>query len=196
MDPLRSSQRYRTVDGKKLIEVRVRSALQLFDSRDPAPFRDRDLDDDFFEYVLGAAGEVAPSPFKVVILIEEPPPESLGAPAIRQALHAHLEYQIELKRLHRRKMLQTVRLFLTIGVVFMALFLALAQLMTRFAEAHPAAAAAREGFVIFGWVALWRPFDALLFDWYPSYDQIRSLRRLLEAELDIVFKGAVPPLTQ
>lgn len=190
MAELRPSQRYRTVDGRKLIEVRVRSALQLFDSRDPAPFRDRDLDDDFLEYVLGAAGEVAPSPFKIVILIEDAPPAGLGDHAIREALRTNLEYQIELKRLHRRKMLKTVRLFLAIGVAFMALFLGLAQVMNRFADAHPVAAAAREGFVIFGWVALWRPFDALLFDWYPSYDQIRSLRRILDAELDIVFKGA------
>ena len=46
-----SRKRYRTSGDKSLIEVRVKNAQQLFDVRDPAPFRERDLDDDFVEYI-------------------------------------------------------------------------------------------------------------------------------------------------
>lgn len=47
--------RYKHAEGKRWIEVRVKSSQQLFDARDPAPFRDRDLDDDFIEYILSSA---------------------------------------------------------------------------------------------------------------------------------------------
>jgi hypothetical protein len=35
---------YRVEDGKVCIDIRVRTARQLFDLRDPAPFRERDWD--------------------------------------------------------------------------------------------------------------------------------------------------------
>jgi hypothetical protein len=47
-------RRYRVVDGKHSIELKLRTPHQLFDERDPAPFRERDLDDDAARYLLGS----------------------------------------------------------------------------------------------------------------------------------------------
>lgn len=41
-----TSPRYRMEGGQTCIDIKLRNADQLFDGRDPAPFRDRDLDDD------------------------------------------------------------------------------------------------------------------------------------------------------
>ena len=48
--------RYRVDAGAHCIDVRLTSIEQLFDNRDPAPFRSRDLDPDLLEYLV-AAGE-------------------------------------------------------------------------------------------------------------------------------------------
>ncbi len=37
------------------IDISLRLAEQLFDGRDPAPFRERDLDEDAADYILAAA---------------------------------------------------------------------------------------------------------------------------------------------
>ena len=47
--------RYRVEDGRSCIDLKVRQSRQLFDGRDPAPFHERDLDDDAVAYLLGAA---------------------------------------------------------------------------------------------------------------------------------------------
>ena len=49
---------YRRDGGRVCIDIRVRTAAQLFDGRDPAPFLERDLDQHAVEYILDAADEV------------------------------------------------------------------------------------------------------------------------------------------
>ena len=46
-----------TEDTKGTIEVRVEQIGQLFDTLDPFPFRERDLDKDAEEYIVGWARE-------------------------------------------------------------------------------------------------------------------------------------------
>jgi hypothetical protein len=46
----------------------------------------------------------------------------------------------------------------------------------------------REGFVITGWVAMWRPLDVLLYDWWPLVDERRQIARLLDALVSIRYE--------
>src|SRR5690349_3847789 len=59
--------RYRTEGDVHCVDVRLNTVEQLFDNRDPAPFRERDLDPDLVEYLF-AAGEdlVSHGKFKIV----------------------------------------------------------------------------------------------------------------------------------
>lgn len=184
-----SHQRYKIVDGKRQIEIRIRSVQQLFDSRDPAPFRERDLDDDFTEYITATADEFSQgTPLRIQILVEEPAPtEGLGVETITSAIRTHFQYQIDLKRIQLSKLFKTARLFLSIGVVCLLTCLALARLVEAQLLWKEGALAIREGFVIFGWVSLWKPFELILFDWYPVYDRIRLMRKLLNTEIAIRF---------
>ena len=50
--------RYRIEEGAPIIDVRVRTVEQMFDNRDPAPFRDRDLDPALAEYLLDAGEDL------------------------------------------------------------------------------------------------------------------------------------------
>jgi len=49
----------------------------------------------------------------------------------------------------------------------------------------------REGLLITGWVAMWRPLEALLYDWWPLVQERRLRRRLREAPME-VRHGAEP----
>ena len=44
--------RYPVEGGRAVIEIKVKTFHHLFDQRDPAPFRDKDLDEDAAEYIL------------------------------------------------------------------------------------------------------------------------------------------------
>ncbi len=45
-----------------------------------------------------------------------------------------------------------------------------------------------ESFVIFAWVALWRPIEVLLYDWYPIKRDINLYRRLEESNVQVVYE--------
>ena len=48
-----------------------------------------------------------------------------------------------------------------------------------------------EGMLVLGWVALWNPYDRLLFSWWPAVKQSRLVRRIAQAQ--VVFKPSPFP---
>lgn len=183
-----TNQRYRIHNGKIVIEIRVRSVLQLFDARDPAPFRARDLDDDFTEYVVASVDELPVNlPLQILIYVEGPEIKELGPDAIREAIQTYFNYQIDLKRLQLSKIFKTARLFFAIGLCVLVGCLIFIRALDKAFPPESYPPIFREGFVIFGWVSMWKPFELVLFDWYPVYDRIRLFRKLLAAEIEVRF---------
>lgn len=182
-----ASKRYKKIDGKETIEIRINEALQLFDSRDPAPFRDRDLDDDFTDYIIASADEIPlRTPIGLRIYIAKQSGD-IRAESIVEAIQSYLEYQIDLKRTQFSKILKMAQLFLFIGLVILCLCL----LLSRWVKNMPSdffSSALSEGIVIFGWVSMWKPLELILFDWYPIYDRIRLLKKLHTSEIKVEFE--------
>jgi len=177
--------RYRVEHGRWCIDITVRQARQLFDSRDPSPFRERDLDERAVEYLLGSAREIPPTrPLAIVVTLTEPLDSSLTGDVLVEAVRAHFTYQLAQTNRQLREHWRRGRGFLAVGVTALAGFLTLAEL----ARNLPGGAAReilREGLVITGWVAMWRPLEVLLYDWRPLVDERRQIQRLLDAPVDV-----------
>ena len=183
-----ASKRYRTIDGKETIEIRVNEALQLFDSRDPAPFRDRDLDDDFTDYVVASADELPlRRPLRIQIYVAKMSGD-IRPESIIEAIKSYFEYQIDLKRNQFSKILRMAQLFLLVGLLVLCICLLLSR-WVKTLESDFFSSALGEGIVIFGWVSMWKPLELILFDWYPIYDRIRLLRKLLNTEVQVEFES-------
>jgi len=177
--------RYKQAQGKHWVEVRVKSPLQLFDARDPAPFRDRDLDDDFVEYIVSTMREFShKTPVKILIHIEEKESKDLPHEAIRQAIQSYWVYQIELFERDLKSFFKRAQLFMLIGIGILIACVTVAQ---NIAVLSPPGflGVLREGIVIFGWVSIWKPIELLLFDWYPLFEKVRLYRKLLKTDLEI-----------
>ena len=43
----------------------------------------------------------------------------------------------------------------------------------------------REGLVITGWVAMWRPIEVLLYDWWPLVQTRKHIARILAAQVEV-----------
>ncbi|MCX6117971.1 MAG: hypothetical protein NT027_10545 [Proteobacteria bacterium] len=178
--------RYKHVQGKICIEVRVKTPFQLFDARDPAPFRDRDLDDDFVEYIVSCMREFSyKAPVKILIHIEDNSPKDLTFDAIGEAIQSYWAYQIELFESELKSFFKRAQLFMLIGVVFLVACITVAQSIS-VPNNHGLLGVLREGIVIFGWVSVWKPIELLLFDWYPLFEKLRLYRKLLKTEVETV----------
>jgi len=178
--------RYKHLHGKNLIEVRIKSPLQLFDARDPAPFRDRDLDDDFVEYIVSTMREFShKTPVKILIHIVDKENQELTHEEVREAIQTYWVYQIELFERDLKSFFKRAQLFMLIGIIVLILCITFAQNIE--VPTPPGyLGVLREGIVIFGWVSLWKPIELLLFDWYPLFEKVRLYRKLLRTEVEIV----------
>ncbi len=178
--------RYRHEGDVVCVELALRTAWQLFDARDPAPFRGRDLDDDAERWLLDAAEEIPrATPIAFLIHLAEPLPEDRSEQAVAGAIRAHMRYLLGRNRRDLRALFRQGLWSALLASVVLALCTAAAAALQPLAPGVHWAAVTREGLVIFGWVALWRPLDTFLFAWWPHAAKSRLLRRVLAAQVTV-----------
>lgn len=181
--------RYRVEDGRSCIDMTVRCSQQLFDGRDPAPFHERDLDDDAVDYLLAAAQEIPRhQPLKIVVTISDEPEPRVAPDVVVEAIHSHFVYEGDQIERRLREHVRRGQITLGVGLTVLVVFLTLAQLLTTSLAPGPLRDILREGLVITGWVAMWRPIEVLLYDWWPLIDERRHVRRLLDAPVVIRYE--------
>ncbi len=179
--------RYRKSEGKHWIEVRVKSTQGLFDHRDPAPFREKDLDEDFVEYIFSSIREFPLStPIKLVIYIEEPETVTVSRAVLRESIYSHFSYEISRRERDINQYWKRAQIFLIIGLLVLSMCLGLVESLP-LPEKPGTASVLREGFIIFGWVSIWKPIEVILFDWYPPFEILRYYKKLRATDISIYF---------
>jgi hypothetical protein len=173
------------------IMLRLRELAQLFNSMDPSPFVDRDLDADAEEYIMSWARELpAGRELELVIQLSAPSPADPVA-GVEDSVRRYFTTRAAIKRLEFGQMMRRGRLSLLVGSVFLATCLALGQLVSR-SGAGPVADFIREGLSIAGWVGLWRPLEIYLYDWWPLFEERRRLDLLARIRVRIVMPQTSP----
>lgn len=172
------------------IQVRIYELRQLFNSIDPSPFRERDLDPDCEEFIVAWAREMPPDrELSVEIRLErEQPPAELAAD-VPTAVRSHFARAASLEDLRRRRITREGRLSLVIGLVLLVLCLSTATLVPVDALGTPGGIL-RESLVIAGWVVMWRPLEMLLYGIWPVVRERRLLERLAAAEVRLSTSAA------
>ncbi|HEY0236973.1 MAG TPA: hypothetical protein VGC86_18250 [Afipia sp.] len=169
-----------------LIEIELRQVSQLFNTLDPSPFRDSDLALEAADYVVDRARDL-PKDVPIEIVIHLPPDELSKASAvdISRAVKNYFAMRVRQASAELREKFKTGRLSLLIGLVILsACFLIGLSLFHSFKEG-PFAEIVRESFVIFGWVAIWKPSEILLYEWPPIARRRKLFRRLSEATVTV-----------
>src|SRR5215471_15328405 len=137
------------------IELNLRDVNQLFNTMDPSPFNERDLDHDAEEFIVSWARELPlADPVVLVVHLAASPQDRDAQAVIQEAVHHYFSYRLELSRLEFRHLMQDGRKSLFIGVLFLAACLAIGNLIGTGAGTF--SLIEREGLTIAGWVAMWR----------------------------------------
>ncbi len=177
--------RYRVEGGKACIDIKIKTIQQIFDGRDPAPFRERDLDEDAVDYIVGAAEEIPRKiGLKIVFWISDPSPQ-VDDLIVVEGVRSHFTYELERLRRRLRQLVRQGQLALLVGIGALVALLSLAELALMIPAVH-VRQIVREGLVITGWVAIWRPLDVLLYEWWPVVRQRRLFARILASDVTIV----------
>ena len=185
---------YRVEGDAALIELRLDSVAQLFNSLDPAPFHSKDLDADAEAFIIGAVREL-PGDAKLRLVIWLPPDEAASdaARSVPETVRKYFAYGARMARREMKLEFREARLIALAGLVFLGLCLGAREALLSLKQGGLIEWLA-EGLLILGWVALWRPLEAALYDWWPVRRRWRILERLAQAPVE-VRAGSSPTAT-
>lgn len=171
--------------GRFVIEVRVDEIAKMFNTIDPSPFRERDLAPSVDEFIVSWAKD-APraAAFGLVVHLDQPIQRPEAA-ALRNAIHQHFSEQASTTRRQLKALFQRGRLSLLIGLAFLGGALVASRFIETFLAPGGMVHIVRESLSIGGWVAMWRPMEIFLYDWWPVRADARLYDRLAAMPVSI-----------
>ncbi len=170
----------------RVIELKLRNIGQLFNPLDPSPIEEKDLDGAVEEFIVSWAQELPPrSEPRLSIRVDAPPSPTQPLPDVEAAVRHYFAYRASISRLELRQLLKRGRTSLVIGLSFLSACLLLGELIEQYGPPGALLSIPREGLTIGGWVALWRPMEIYLYDWWPIRRRVRLLDRLARMDVEL-----------
>ena len=162
-----------------VLEIYLADIRRLFNSMDPAPFHERDLDPNAADYILEWAEELPrKGPLALVVKLGKPLGVEDNATAVEQWVRDHFQRRAAATRRHLRDMLKMGRYSLLAALLFLGPVIVIAESVAQMLETERYAALIENSLVIGAWVALWRPLEIFLYDWWPVRAEARLFDRL------------------
>ncbi len=166
------------------IEIRVDDVSQLFDTLDPFPFRERDLDGAAEEFIVGWAREL-PRDAPLAIVVHAPVEAEFDAAEVGGALRRYFAYRADIISRELHELFRVGRVALVIGLAVLVVCIGASSAITMGFGRDNIAQVAEEGLIIVGWVANWRPIEIFLYDWWPIVRRRSLYRRLAKTPVEI-----------
>jgi hypothetical protein len=174
--------------ASKVIEVRVAELRQLFNAIDPSPFRERDLDPRAEAFIVEWARDLPhDAPLALVVHLGRACGPEEEATMLGDAIHEYFRQRALDSRRQLRELFRRGRISLAIALAFLGAAMAANDIIrsvsqSRFADVFG------EGLIIGAWVAMWRPLEVFLYDWWPVRAEIRLSERLSTMPVRIEYK--------
>lgn len=168
------------------IELKLKTVAQLFNSFDPSPFHEKDLDDDAEEYIAGTAAEMPETaPLTLVLHLPFEVAATTDVNALRDSIRNYFEYRSGVWGREIRKTLRQGRNGLLVGLVILFVAMALHGVVGERLPEGTLSGATQEGLLIAGWAAFWWPIQIFLYEWWPARSKQVLYRRLCRMEVEI-----------
>jgi len=161
------------------IEISLSPLSQLFNSFDPSPFHERDLDP------RKEAGRHGP-----LCLVVHLPADQLPNSVVTDlgpSIHNYFAYRAESERRRLRLLFHDGRIALATGLAFLFCCVLVRELAFSFL-AGAASDIVAESMLIIGWVANWRPLEIFLYEWVPIRRRCNTLERLSKVRVVVQSK--------
>jgi hypothetical protein len=173
------------IPGVRHIEVSLRNVEQLFNTMDPSPFHEKDLDRDAEEFIFGWAQEYHHNePLDLVVHLEKVTDEKDPTRLVTDAVHNYFGYRARLNELEFKRLMKQGRVSLLVGVSFLSFCLAATEIIVRQLPGTMARFLS-EGLTIAGWVAMWKPMQIYLYDWWPLRRRGKIFEKLSTMSIEV-----------
>lgn len=176
---------YRHDGNGYLIEIKLRDVRQLFNTLDPSPFHEKDLDPAAEDYLVSAARELGGRPSKLLVHVPGPAAAE-EASALRSAIANYFAYRARHTNQQLGLMLRRGVISFGIGLLFLFVCLWGRQWIR---DDSGGRSVLSEGLLILGWVAMWRPVETFLYDWWPELGKRLLFDRIACMPIEIQYNS-------
>jgi hypothetical protein len=156
------------------VNIHIRELSQLFNSLDPSPFWDRDLDREAAEFIEGEFSEkLSAETWNLYVHAHD---GTASAMDLQTALQNYYGRMASSARRAVREHLWSSQWTLLAGVLVFLLSMGLRSMLGGLLGTLPQIL--DEGLIILAWLALWRPAEMLLYGWVPLRRKQQLYERL------------------
>jgi hypothetical protein len=167
------------------IDLRLRTLDELFNSLDPSPLVERDIDDAIEDYMTDFVQD-APHDAPLVLVLHLPAAAlaRLDAGVVEESVVNYFSFLSDRQNRQLHLFMRESRRDALVGLIFLIACIAGSQAFRAFVPGV-AGDLVSEGLIIIGWVANWRPVSAFLYDWRPAREKARIYARLASLSLQL-----------
>jgi hypothetical protein len=182
----------------EIIEVRVAELRHLFNPIDPTPFHKRDLDPRVEEFIVEWSREVSRQvPLALLVRLDRPAGTAVEVAVLGEAIRGFFAARALASRRRLRRLLHLGRISLAIGLAVLVIFTGIAQVLAGSTTGGGFGRILEESLSIGGWVAMWRPLEVFLYDWWPIRTETKLFEQLAAMPVRISYEsGAAPEYSQ
>lgn len=168
------------------LELNLRELAQLFNLMDPSPFHERDLDASAENFILDWARELPSGrEFELVIRLGKRPAQDWADGADEAVRNYFANRALSAQRALRRK-LRLTRRHLFVALSFLGACLTVSRMLDNMSLGSSLLDTVVLSLDIIGWVALWRPAEFFLYDWWPLREDLRLYERLARMPVTLI----------
>jgi hypothetical protein len=177
---------YRKEHGRILIEIKLSAVMQLFNSFDPAPFHEKELDSAAEHYIVDTVSDFPKkTPLKILIYLPPDIAATERAMKIPAAIHNHFQYKMLVSDRKFRTHFRHGRITLLIGLSFLTIALVARQYVSTL-ENHIVAQLFADALLIIGWAAMWEPITVLLYELWPIIQMKKTYEKISTMEIEVL----------
>jgi hypothetical protein len=152
-------------------------------------YNKRTLETDAEEYIVEEAESFPPKAafnIKVYLAASEAKHKDDIAPAI----HRHFCYRKEQSQKEYKRIFKYGWRILFIALGLLAVIFSITEIAFYYMPDNKPVLFIHESFIILSWVALWRPLELLLYEWYPVKTDINLYSRLEHSNVEVIITGS------
>ncbi len=125
-------------------------------------------------------------PQTLEIIVGDNWPAEVGAPDVEKAVAGYCGAEMEAARSSIQLTRRHGRQALWVGLPALGLCLGASGVVSTLLGSGGIGNLLSNGFVIAGWVAMWRPAELLLYEWWPQRHRMRLLEQLSRLQIRLV----------
>ncbi len=177
---------YRQHGDTLVIEIVLNSVMQIYNSLDPSPFKERELNGTAEEYIYNAVDDIPPKkPVEMVVYLPEQeitPDIAITLPA---SIRNHFEYKSALSVREFSRLMRRGRFVLVIAAITLFFCLYARQVIPIYLGSYPGAVMLEEALLIISWAAMWEPVTIFFYDWWPIKQKQKVYDRVIRMDISV-----------